>query len=189
MDHIIVRPAVEGDISSVISIEGQLREDRPTAEDEGFLLSGGDTPESYAEFVSYRSFYVAVAKEDVVGFAFALPPGSTRLARLKAIKEKFRLEKEKDVFDRPEVAWMAKIGVAPAFMRQGIGGRLYLSVLTPHPEWHTVTTTVFSPLRNLPSEQFHEKLGFEPIGNLPLGNRGTLSNVSCRVHYRSPRSA
>ncbi len=180
-----VRQAADGDVSACLTLEDSLREDRPASPKNGFLLSGGGESESsYREYVSYGSFFVATSGEDLVGFAFALPPGSPRMNRIKASKDRFVLRQKQDVFEIGDLAWMAKVGVREEVMRSGIGTALYGAIFQSHPNWHFLTTTVRAPVRNVPSERFHEGCGFICIGELPLGNRGAFRDVVCNIYYR-----
>jgi ribosomal protein S18 acetylase RimI-like enzyme len=189
MIEVDIRRATEADIPAVLAIEDQLYEDRAEAEAEGFLLSGGNDRSQYEEFISYGAFYIATHNASLVGFAFALPPGTPRLERLREMKDRFELQNKSEIFQDKQFAWMAKIGILPRFMRQGIGYRLYYEILQSYPKWHVLTTTVEAPMRNIPSERLHEKFGFRRIGRLVLGDRGTLQNVICGVHYHAPLDA
>jgi len=183
----LIRAAEIRDLPQCLAIEESLREDRPEAAFNGFLLSGGgDTPQTYEEFVSYGAFLVATVSDSIVGFAFALPPDSPRMQRLRAAEQRFSLHREQDVFRTGELAWLAKVGIREDFMRRGIATALYQALFHLHPHWHFLTTTVREPLRNAPSERLHDGLGFACIGELPLGNRGVLQNIVCKVYYRRP---
>jgi GNAT superfamily N-acetyltransferase len=181
----VVRLAMADDLDACIEIEEMLREDRAAAATQGFLLSEGDNRESYTDFLGYGSFFVAVVGGEVAGFAFALPPKSSRMEKIRAGQTRFHLHDEKRVFGYDTLAWMAKVGVKPQFMRRGIASALYRAILENHSNWHFLTTTVLEPLRNLASERLHKKFGFKRIGELALGDRGALKSVKCSVWYRS----
>ena len=179
-----VRRAVPEDIPAVLSLEKQLSEDRPGASAQGFLLSGGgDTPEKYAEFVKDGPFYVVEDAGHLVGFVFALNPAGSRMLGLKKSRDKFTL-KDPNIFDAPNLSWLAKVGVVPELMGRGVAAALYSALLADHANYNFITTTVREPLRNVPSEKLQEKFGFEAVGTLPLGDRGAFKNVLCTVYYR-----
>ena len=178
-----VREATGADLDRCFQIEQALREDRPDAVSQGFLLSGGDTREKYDQFVKKGCFFVAEVLDTIVGFVFVLPPESERLKQLLAGRDNFKMS-QAGLFDKPNFAWLAKVAVDPSYMRAGIASSLFRALLTEHNDWNFMTTTVRAPLRNLPSEMLHFKFGFRPVGELPMGDRGQFKNVVCTVHFR-----
>ena len=179
----MVRQATLADMDQCYALEQSVREDRPMAEGQGFLLSGGDPRERYDEFQGYGAFHVIDVGDRVAAFVFALPPDSPRMQQLLGVKHKFQMT-EDGIFERPNLAWLAKVAVQPELMRQGVARALYTHLFASHPDWNFLTTTVFEPLRNLPSELLHESFGFRQVGLLPMGDRGTLKGVVCKVHFR-----
>lgn len=128
---------------------------------------------------------VAKANGNVIGFIFALPPDSDQMIKLLQMKERFQLDPgHKAVFDLKPLAWLAKVGIEPAYMGMGIASSLYRTLLEQYPEWNLLTTTVKEPVENIPSANLQQKFGFVPVGLLPLGDRGSFESVLCQVHFR-----
>lgn len=186
----LIREAQVSDLARVLALEERLRENRPEAAAQGFLLSGGDTPEIYKNYVRPGCFFVVEegegAEKVIIASLFVLHPESDRMAGLKKSAAKFQLiEAAKDVFDTPNLSWIAKIAVAPEHMGRGIATALYQRLLTEHSDWTFITTTVREPIQNKPSFELHRRFGFDQIGSLPMGNRGSFQNVLCDVHLRA----
>ena len=176
--------ATEGDIGSILDIEESLGEGREAAAKEGFLLSGGDTPESYKDFIAYGHFYIAKAESQIVAFFFMLPPNSPRLEKLRASKKSFKMNSEQNVFESKNFAWLAKVGVRSEYMGQGIATQLYEAGLAGCEDWDIMTTTVREPIFNKPSFELQRKFGFEVVGELSMEDRGDLKGIVCDVHLR-----
>ena len=181
---ILLPRRLEEDLQSCIDLEALLNEANPKAAERGFLLTSTDGFEQYREFLSYGEFYVAKVNNELVAFLFALPPECERMQRLLGMKDFFQLKTQEDVFEKPNLAWLAKVGVSPEYMRRGIASELYETLLREHPDWNYLTTTVREPVRNIPSEILQKKFGFTQIGDLPLGDRGSFQDVICSVHFR-----
>lgn len=176
--------ATEADLETCMSLEKLLNEEHPNAPQQGFLLTSSDGIDQYRAFSSYDEFYVARAEGKVVAFLFALPPESARMQQLIGIQDRFELDRDVDIFQRANLAWLAKVAVEPQFMGMGIASQLYQHFLEQHDDWNILTTTVREPLRNIPSEKLQAKFGFSAIGSLPLGARGAFDDVICSVHLR-----
>ena len=184
----LVRVATTSDLDQVFDLEERLRETRPQAIAEGFLLSGGDAREKYDQFLSYGSFYVLPASNGrISGFIFALPPQCDRMQAILQSKDKYQIDSS--IWDLANLSWLAKVGVEPAMMGRGVATALYTHLLTKHAEWNFLTTTVFKPVRNEPSERLQARFGFEVVGTVDLGNRGALTDVQCLVHLRQAHPA
>jgi GNAT superfamily N-acetyltransferase len=180
---ISIRPAIEKEIEWCLNLERRLNESRPQAKHEGFLLSSGESLSDYLGYHRLGSFLVAEKEGALIGFLFALPPKSERIVRLSKMKDKFTLmHGYGDVFERAPVAWLAKVGIAPEWMRNGVASSLYEKLFSTRPDWNFLTTTVESPEINLPSLRLQEKFGFKKIGMLALGSRGAFKDIVCAVH-------
>ena len=180
---VTIHIATDADIEGCIALEQMLSEDNPGAHAHGFLLSGGDSHDRYREFAAYGAFYTAKVGDELAGFVFALPPGSPRMEQMRAGRARFDIE-DSSVWELTDLAYLAKVGVNPCAMRQGIASSLYNRLFADNPSWHFMTTTVFSPLRNYASERLQERFGFRVIGSVALGDRGALKDVVCKVHLR-----
>lgn len=181
-----IRRAEQGDLDACHAIDVLLSEVRPEAEKQGFLISG-DPRASYDSYLSLGCFFVAVMDSRIVGYVFALPPGTPHFEAIRQNKAHFQLSNP-EIWDTSLLAWIGKIGVHPDFMRQGIGRELYRALLQSCPEWNFLTMVVVEPLLNRAAQRLHEATGFEVAGSLALGNRGELKKVQCEIYLREARA-
>ncbi|MFN8389938.1 MAG: GNAT family N-acetyltransferase [Bdellovibrionota bacterium] len=177
-----VRPATSRDLDACFALDASLNEGRPQAADEGFLISG-DRRQSYDGYRSLGCFYVCESDKRIVGFAFALPPGSEHFEAIHSQRAGFQMT-EAEVWDTPNLGWMGKVAVQPDWMRRGVGTRLYQRIFSDHPEWSFLTMNVSAPVANIPGARFHSSCGFEAVGEGLLGDRGALKNVKADVLFR-----
>ena len=180
--QVLIRPALPRDLDACFALDESLNESRPEAEEEGFLISG-DRRASYDGYQSLGCFYVAEADGQLIGFAFALPPESEHFEAIRSQKAGFEMDKP-EVWETTDLSWLGKIAVRPDWMRRGVARQLYEKIFQEHPSWSFLTMTVDRPVTNLPSLKLHEAFDFEPVGKAPLGDRGALKNVFCKVHFR-----
>ena len=177
-----IRPATTRDLDACFALDCSLNEGRPEAESQGFLISG-DQRASYDVYQSLGCFYVAEDADQIIGFAFALPPESPHFGAIQEQKAGFEMD-QPEVWDAPNLGWLGKIAVRPDWMRKGVGKALYEQIFSEHPSWSFLTMNVSRPVTNTPSKTFHEALGFADVGKAPLGDRGTFRNVMCQVYFR-----
>jgi len=180
--EISIRPGTPRDLDACFALDEALNESRPAAEQEGFLISG-DRRASYDGYQALGCFYVAEAGGQIIGFAFALPPGSEHFEAIRSQKAGFQMDRP-EVWEISDLSWMGKVAVRPDWMRRGVARRLYETIFQARPSWSFLTMTVDRPVTNTPAEKLHEALEFETVGKAPLGDRGALRNVFCKVHFR-----
>ncbi len=177
------------DIPDCVAMEKLLSESQPTAATEGFLLSGGSTPEGYQAAIAEGSVCVAEAQGHFVGFCMLLAPQNQHLQTVLAKRHRFQLDGVTDIFDGRQLAWIAKVAVSPAYRRCGIGTSFYRWQFAHFSSTHFATTTVAAPLFNEVSHRFHAAMKFLPIGTVYLGDRGTLKEVRCTLWYKPPQAS
>jgi len=176
--EIIIREATEQDLHSCIELENLLNVNRADAPEQGFLR-GGESVETYRQFLTNDIFYVAHLQEQLAGFLVILRTGSPRFEKLRGMREAFEISRT-DLFELPNLLWGAKIAIRPELMRQGVASELCRRFIQDHGDANIVTTTAAIPKLNIPSRDFHIALGFERIGAFHVGDGVTIHDVMFR---------
>jgi len=178
-----IRPAGTSDVRTVWDLEQTLSPFRERAEELGFLLPA--TLQEYEQLAETAILNIAELDDRFVGFLLALPPAHPRLAALLGLKVRFHLESQ-DLLELPDLAWIAKVAVLPEHSRTGIASALYVSLFEQLSTSPMMTATLIEPLRNIPSAEFHRKMGFRQIGTFDGGNREGLQNMLNSIVLRLP---
>ena len=176
---LVIRPAVSEDLPHCLALEELLSVERAEAMAQGFLR-GGESLESYEEFLQRDIFYVAEKASVLSGFIVVLLPDSRRLTELRENQHAFETE-QFDLFSRANLAWLAKIAVVPQWMRQGIGSSLLQQFYLSHPKMDIVTTVASQPQANEPALRFHYSQGFKKIGSFHAGDAVSIYDLLYRA--------
>ncbi len=177
------------DIRAAWELEKTLVHTDDNASNKGFLLQGA-TIQEFEEFAKTALFYIAKAEQQVVGFLIVLPPENKRLVALLMKREQFSSDCHV-YLDRPNLYWIAKIGVSRSLAREGISTKLYQHFFESCPDANVITATLIEPIHNKAAEGFHQRMGFQKIGTFDGGDRGELKScLSSVVFYsRNPRAS
>ncbi len=152
-DFMIVRNATLDDVSKVTSISEENKlTDYENQKKSGFLVSNFD--KKYYYHLVQEDFYFKVVEvnEDIKGFMFGYL--KNHLDENKRVDQYF-LGLEEDVFILKQVC------VTKHAQGMGIGRKLYTELF--HDMHKDIYLAVVSEPRNIGSEKFHSKLGFEKV--------------------------
>lgn len=151
--HII--PAKEKYLGQIVSIANSYKINKLVESEinmHGFLVSGYNYDEylTYVEYAEY--FYLCVDDGAVVGFILAYADYN--------IKESEWLNKKIQAYENKTFVLIKQICVAKKFLGKGIAIKLYEYLFEQMKQPVSYAVIVIEPL-NLPSINFHEKLGFK----------------------------
>ena len=156
--EILIRPAQESDISSMLKIAQQraLQGSQENASKNGFLVSNFSR-DDYCELLQRAEyFYVAAIHSEVVGFVIAY-------SRDRIGEDEWLNMQMIDNFHNFTV--IKQVGVSKAHSGKSIATRLYARILERAGSG-TVVAAVVSDPPNRPSEALHRKMGFQPVTTL-----------------------
>jgi predicted GNAT superfamily acetyltransferase len=156
--EILIRPAQESDISSMLEIAQQraLEGSQENASKNGFLVSNFSR-DDYCELLQRAEYlYVAAIHSEVVGFVIAY-------SRDRIGEDEWLNMQMIDNFHNFTV--IKQVGVSKAHSGKSIATRLYERILERAGSG-TVIAAVVSDPPNRPSEALHRKMGFQPLTTL-----------------------
>ena len=174
MQHITPSP---DELRQCFELELDYAHDSKEWSDHGFFLPG--TKFEVYEQILREGYVRATRSRDgaIASFVLAVPPGHTIVERLVLNNEAMILLGEEHELHSASTAWVAKIATRRSAKRQGLAAELYRSLFKEFSGSAVVTATALSPLRNIPSEQFHRAMGMRAIGVFLSGTKGPLQNT------------
>jgi len=145
--------------------------------EQGFFLPGTKF-EVYEQL--HREGYIRVIRSgdgSIASYVLAVPPGHSIVERLVLNNEAMIVLCEEHELHPASTAWVAKIATRKSAKRMGLAAELYRELFKEFSGSAIVTATALSPLRNLPSEQFHRAMGMRAVGVFLSGDKGPLRST------------
>jgi predicted GNAT superfamily acetyltransferase len=138
--HLVIRRVDEKDLDSIVA---------PTIS----MRYGCEKDRVFSRFTDVQFFYVIEKEKDILGFAMVTDWN----ARYDSLLHRWFIERF------PEFYYIDRIVIERDHRRMGLGSRLYNTLIADTRSYPLMCEVAIEP-ENTESLKFHEKFGFETIG-------------------------